>query len=89
MWRDIETRTLVALHRAIQRAFAWYDDHMYSFFLSGRDWDPSSEYTGPMLMKEEEPFPAALKGHPLLKLFKRPRSADVPLRRLSLQRGRG
>lgn len=50
VWRDIEIRsdqTLIHLHNAIQNAFRWYDDHLYSFFLSGEEWDEDTEYTSP------------------------------------------
>jgi hypothetical protein len=50
IWRRIELRgdqTLEDLHYAIQEAFGWDDDHLYSFFLSGRAWDDASEYTSP------------------------------------------
>ncbi|GAC1431253.1 MAG: hypothetical protein NVSMB65_04760 [Chloroflexota bacterium] len=49
-WRRIELRgdqTLHDLHRAIQRAFGWDDDHLYAFFLSGKAWDRASEYASP------------------------------------------
>ena len=29
---------LTALHDAIQEAFGWYDDHLYSFWLGGDFW---------------------------------------------------
>jgi len=51
VWRRIELRgdqTLHDLHRAIQAAFNWDDDHLYAFFLSGRAWDESSEYASPL-----------------------------------------
>jgi hypothetical protein len=51
VWRRIEMRgdqTLHDLHEAIQSAFGWDDDHLYSFFLSGKAWDEDSEYTHPM-----------------------------------------
>jgi Plasmid pRiA4b ORF-3-like protein len=35
-------QTLDDFHNAIQNAFGWEDDHLYSFFLSGRAWDDSS-----------------------------------------------
>ena len=39
---------LTALHDAIQRAFGWGDDHLYSFWLDGRFWgDDSTEYVRP------------------------------------------
>lgn len=50
VWRTIKLRqnqTLHQLHLAIQRAFNWDDDHLYSFFLSGRPWDRHTEYAGP------------------------------------------
>ncbi len=50
VWRKIEMRsdqTLEDLHYAIQDAYEWDADHMYSFFMSNRAWDESSEYTLP------------------------------------------
>ncbi|HBY94591.1 MAG: plasmid pRiA4b ORF-3 family protein [Ardenticatenaceae bacterium] len=50
VWRKIEMdadQTLQDLHFAIQRAYAWDADHLYSFFMSGKAWDSSSEYTLP------------------------------------------
>lgn len=50
VWRKIEMRgdqTLEELHFAIQDAYGWDADHMYSFFMSGRAWDGSTEYTLP------------------------------------------
>lgn len=49
-WRRIEIRgaqSLGDLHRALQRAFNWDDDHLYAFFLSGKFWDPRAEYDDP------------------------------------------
>lgn len=47
--RDVVVRssqTLAALHRVLQEAFGWDDDHLYSFWLDGEFWgDPESEYT--------------------------------------------
>jgi hypothetical protein len=47
--RDVAVRsdqTLVALHRVLQQAFGWDDDHLYSFWLDGEFWgSPESEYT--------------------------------------------
>jgi hypothetical protein len=49
--RDVVVRsdqTLIHLHRVLQQAFAWDDDHLYSFWLDGRFWgDAESEYTAP------------------------------------------
>jgi hypothetical protein len=50
VWRDIEIaedQTLEDLHLAIQRAYEWDDDHLYSFFMSGREWDQGSEIGSP------------------------------------------
>ncbi len=49
VWRDIqlaEDQTLEDLHLAIQDAFLWGDDHLYSFFMS-REQDPSAEIGSP------------------------------------------
>jgi Plasmid pRiA4b ORF-3-like protein len=63
--------TLVALHRLIQEAFEWNDDHLYSFWLDGTFWgDKRSEYTAPFELEESG---AA--------------SADVEIGRLGLERG--
>jgi hypothetical protein len=40
-------QTLADLHLAIQNAYEWGDDHLYSFFMNNKAWDPSSEYTIP------------------------------------------
>ena len=29
---------LTALHEAIQKAFGWHDDHLYSFWIDGEFW---------------------------------------------------
>ncbi len=50
VWRLIEieqSQTLHHLHKIIQKAFGWDDDHLYSFFLSNKAWDGNSEYGGP------------------------------------------
>ena len=47
VWRTLEltaTQTLADLHAAIQHAFEFDFDHLYSFFMSGRAWDKPSEY---------------------------------------------
>jgi hypothetical protein len=44
---------LTALHDAIQEAFGWGDDHLYSFWLDGRFWgDEQAEYTSPLVPDE-------------------------------------
>jgi hypothetical protein len=50
VWRDIEIaedQTLEDLHLMIQRAFNWDNDHLYSFFMSGREWDRQTEIGSP------------------------------------------
>jgi hypothetical protein len=50
VWRKIEIgaeQTLEDLHLAIQAAYDWGNDHLYSFFMNNKAWDPSSEYTLP------------------------------------------
>ncbi len=50
VWRKVELtaeQTLEDLHFAIQDAFDFGADHLYSFFMSGRAWDASTEYTLP------------------------------------------
>jgi hypothetical protein len=50
VWRDIEIaedQTLEDLHLAIQQAYGWYDDHLYSFYMSSKAWDSSSEIGSP------------------------------------------
>jgi hypothetical protein len=46
---------LTELHDAIQEAFGWLDDHLYSFWLDGRFWgDDEQEYTSPVTPDESE-----------------------------------
>lgn len=50
VWRKIEIgsrQTLEELHYAIQKAYGWDSDHLYSFFMSGTAWDASTEYRLP------------------------------------------
>ncbi|MFQ5855979.1 MAG: hypothetical protein ACE5LU_10080 [Anaerolineae bacterium] len=50
VWRKIEMRadqTLEELHFAIQGAYEWDADHLYSFFMSGKAWDTGTEYCLP------------------------------------------
>jgi hypothetical protein len=47
IWREIEiagNQPLTLLGQAIQRAFAFDDDHLWAFFLSGKAWDEKTEY---------------------------------------------
>jgi pRiA4b ORF-3-like protein len=44
----LERQDLTALHDAIQQAFGWWDDHLYSFWLDGSFFgDPEVELTTP------------------------------------------
>lgn len=50
VWREIEMaedQTLEDLHLMIQEAFEWDDDHLYSFFMSGKRGDRESEIGSP------------------------------------------
>lgn len=50
VWRRLELRgdqTLHDLHKSIQAAFGWDDDHEYAFYLSGDYYDESSAYGSP------------------------------------------
>lgn len=50
LWRKVEMateQTLQELHWAIQDAFDFDDDHLYSFFMSGKAWDRATEYKLP------------------------------------------
>jgi len=72
------SQTLEHLHRALRRAFNWYDDHLYSFWLSGVHWDgPETEFTTPFELGETEAGSAAVRlrdlelepGRPIAYLF--------------------
>jgi hypothetical protein len=51
VWRKIEilgSQTLDDLHKAIQEAYGFDADHLYSYFMSGKAWDHSGyEYHHP------------------------------------------
>jgi len=50
VWRVIEisaNQTLNDLHHAIRRAVDFDDDHLYSYYMSGRAWDRDTEYASP------------------------------------------
>jgi hypothetical protein len=47
IWRDIEiaaNQSLAALGETIPLAFGFTDPHLWSFFLSGKAWDSTTEY---------------------------------------------
>jgi hypothetical protein len=55
IWRELEltaNQTLADLGDAIPLAFGFDDPHLWSFFLSGKPWDRSSEYALPV----DDPF---------------------------------
>ncbi len=50
VWRKLELpseATLEHLHLAIQDAYEFDNDHLYSFFMSNKAWDPATEYSLP------------------------------------------
>lgn len=50
LWRRVgvhSEKTLVDLHNAIQGAFNFDNDHLFSFFMSGKAWDKTTEYAIP------------------------------------------
>ena len=56
VWREIEVaanQTLADLGEVIPLAFDFDDPHLWSFFLNGRAWDPTSEYA---LDSQPDPF---------------------------------
>jgi hypothetical protein len=74
-------QTLVDVHYALQAAFDWADDHLYSFWLDGEFWSRNgSEYTHPFHASQPNPLgPFARKPAP--------RSAEIGLGRLKLKKG--
>jgi len=50
-----ESSTLDDLHHAIQLFMDGdlYDEHLYSFFMNGKEWDDSAEYAGPPEFQQE------------------------------------
>ena len=40
-----ESNTFDQLHRAILGTLRWDEDHLYSFFMSGKAWDRETEYS--------------------------------------------
>jgi len=82
VWRKIEvlgSQTIDDLHMAIQEAFDFDADHLYSFFMSGKAWDDSDfEYYHPdaapqtPLEKKMETIFSLIRGsHPELR-FQQP-----------------
>jgi hypothetical protein len=76
VWRDIEVaanQTLVAFGDAIPLAFDFSDPHLWSFFLSGKPWDRTTEYArqgrAARVRVGELPFPDATGTREVLFLF--------------------
>jgi len=73
VWREIEVaanQTLADLGEAIPLAFDFTDPHLWSFYLSGKAWDQSTEYA---LQSEPE-----LLGSKRKRLASRVKIRDVP-----------
>ena len=74
-------QTLVDVHHALQGAFDWDDDHLYSFWMNGKFWAREGpEYTAPPHAAQPGPLAAFGARRP-------PRSAAVRLDRLKLDVG--
>ena len=74
-------QTLVDLHHALQDAFGWDDDHLYSFWLKGEFWGrDGSEYTHPFHAAQPSPLGPFATGPA-------PRTAKTKLNRLRLRKG--
>lgn len=43
----LESQSLHHLHKVIQRAFEWDDDHLYAFFMTNKAWDNGGAFGGP------------------------------------------
>lgn len=74
VWREIEVaanQTLADLGEAIPLAFGFDDPHLWSFFLSGRAWDTTTEYA---LDSQPDPF-----GGPRARAARRVEIQAVPL----------
>jgi hypothetical protein len=74
--------TLHDLHRALQAAFGWDDEHLYAFWLGGKFW-PRHEtgYVHPLALEADTAGPAVQRARP------RRKSAERRLDRLRLSEG--
>jgi len=69
-------------HNALEAAFGWDDDRLYSSWLKGKFWAcDGSEYTYPFHAAQPNPLGPFAIGPA-------PRSADVRLGRLELRKGK-
>lgn len=79
IWREIEiaaNQTLGDLGEAIPLAFGFDDPHLWSFFLSGKSWDRSTEYA---LSSAPDQLGGLLGGRqPRPRAAKRVRICEVP-----------
>jgi hypothetical protein len=74
-------QTLVDVHYALQAAFDWDDDHLYSFWPNGEFWSRQGlQYTHPFHASEPAPLGPFARG-------RAPRSAEIRLSRLKLTQG--
>ena len=74
-------QTLVDVHHALQVAFDWDDDHLYSFWLDGKFWsDGGREYTHPLHAAQANPL-GPFSNSPT------PRSAEIRLDQLDFRKG--
>lgn len=74
IWREIEiaaNQSLADLGEVIPLAFDFDDPHLWSFFLSGKAWDASSEYA-----RQSQPGPF---GGPRARAASRVHIRDVPV----------
>ena len=76
VWRELEVaanQTLANLGDAIPRAFDFTDPHLWSFFLSGKPWDRTTEYArqgrAARVRIDAVPFPGVTGKREFLFLF--------------------
>src|SRR6266540_2796668 len=74
-------QTLVDVHYALQAAFDWDDDHLYSYWLDGEFWSRGGrEYTHPFHASQPNPLGPFARGPA-------PGSAEIHLSWLKLKKG--
>jgi hypothetical protein len=75
-------QTFVHLHRALQFAFGWDDDHLYTFWLGTKFWPRAgTEFCNPLSFENPSSLAAFAGERP------RKRSAEMRLDRARLRRG--
>ena len=56
-------QTFVHLHRALQVAFGWDDDHLYTFWLGTKFWPRAgTEFCNPFSFENPDPLATCLAG---------------------------